>query len=803
MMMIRSLLNSSTRRHGGGRTQVMFMQQRCMALPSNRRLISASSMQRSDRISSKDVTHDVIIVGGGPTGLFLSSLLSSYQINSHLLFDKRPQEELLQHPQAHFINIRSMEILKVEMPNVHNGILREMPDVSEWEGFHFGGSVLSSGGKRLGRVVHPVKGPLRVGQSGNAILLPQEDGMTHASSGPILSTGEKKEVDSNYISACQPAHLAQNKFVSLLLEEAKQRYDSKGTNKEQDDVHLRYGEEVTSIKEMMHHPAAEEESQPIISIQTSQGHTYRTRYIIGADGVHSFARKSFGIPMIGTSTMQHLINVHFRTNEALSNILMREDAAMLYFVYNAQLVGAFVCHDGKKGEWVLQIPFFPPYQTMEEDFSIDKVRKMIWAGLGMDKNHNQMTESCEFELLSIRPWTMSSLVAQSYLNKSNNMILAGDAAHAFPPAGGFGMNTGLQDAHNLAWRLALLLQHGSNPKDNSILTKYESDRKPIATQNAALSVRNYNRTLRIAKACYLDAQHPALPTTMLGSPPMSLLPLKTRQDMFRQLVRVAMMPLSSLASLKSSLHANHIEKNVRAILESGGSLPLVFPKYEIGFSYGLRSSKVEQAAPDDAMGYYPTMKVGHRLPHVVLEVLKSRTQHIDGDGWSVLETGTSHQKEACTDPLFISLTDISSQLRKVLSYDTPIFTLLVVGSFSKSTLASLRETVDELSNKLKIPLALVNILSEAPGHEMDSSGGVITLIDSQQDIWQLILDEVSVTDKIESDGTPSNAIIMVRPDGHIGNVSLINLSTQGNDNISIHKVVSQGIEEVIGIAITT
>ena len=126
-----------------------------------------------------------------------------------------------------------------------------------------------------------------------------------------------------------------------------------------------------------------------------------------------------------------------------------------------------------------------------------------------------------------------------------------------------------------------------------------------------------------------------------------------------------------------------------------------------------------------------------------------------------------------------------------------------MGSFSESALASLRKTVDGLSNKLKIPLALANILSEAPGHEMDSSGDVITLIDSQQDIWKLILDEVSVTDKIESDGTPSNAIIMVRPDGHIGNVSLINLSTQGNDNISIHKVVSQGIEEVIGIAITT
>ena len=108
------------------------------------------------------------------------------------------------------------------------------------------------------------------------------------------------------------------------------------------------------------------------------------------------------------------------------------------------------------------------------------------------------------------------------------MALLGDAAHAFPPAGGFGMNTGLQDAHNIAWRLAMLLQHGEkrnaafvetleldhDNKDNmplpcdpvvesveesasspfvgnNILSKYDQERRPIATQNAALSVRKY------------------------------------------------------------------------------------------------------------------------------------------------------------------------------------------------------------------------------------------------------------------------------------------------------------------------
>ena len=93
--------------------------------------------------------------------------------------------------------------------------------------------------------------------------------------------------------------------------------------------------------------------------------------------MHSFVRRSFGIPMLGTSTMQNLINVHFRTNPQLSNLLMRDsDQAMLHLVHNSQLVGAFVCHDGRKGEWVLQILFFPPYQTMN-DFSLENVRGMV------------------------------------------------------------------------------------------------------------------------------------------------------------------------------------------------------------------------------------------------------------------------------------------------------------------------------------------------------------------------------------------------------------------------------------------
>ena len=75
------------------------------------------------------------------------------------------------------------------------------------------------------------------------------------------------------------------------------------------------------------------------------------------------------------------------------------------------------------------------------------------------------------EILSVNTWTMHAEVASIYHNTFNNIFLVGDAAHRFPPAGGFGMNTGLQDVHNLAWKLSMVL---SGRADSSLLKTYNA-----------------------------------------------------------------------------------------------------------------------------------------------------------------------------------------------------------------------------------------------------------------------------------------------------------------------------------------
>lgn len=67
-----------------------------------------------------------------------------------------------------------------------------------------------------------------------------------------------------------------------------------------------------------------------------------------------------------------------------------------------------------------------------------------------------------FEIVDVNTWRMEGVIVDSMIEKSEDpqVILAGDAAHAFPPSGGFGMNTGIGDANSLAHRIARSIHHG-------------------------------------------------------------------------------------------------------------------------------------------------------------------------------------------------------------------------------------------------------------------------------------------------------------------------------------------------------
>ncbi len=623
--------------------------------------------------------------------------------------------------------------------------MSSMPHVKDWEHFTFGYSVL---GRQIARVVHPVRG-INIGQDGNGRLLP-------SSSSQSLCSDSRD--DDSRCSVCNPGHLAQNKFASILLDETRrmgQLID--GTN-------IYHGESVHSVMENY------DEDNSYLKVQTS-ARQIKAKYVVVAEGSLSRTRQQHGGVMAGNPEMQHLINVHFRTNANLSKRLMErmETVGMLHFVFNEALVGAFVCHNLEDGEWVLQIPYFPPYQEAV-DFTEQKVRQMVKAGLtgGSDDTDNSINH---IDILSIKPWTMSSTVAQRYLiGKKKRIILAGDAAHAFPPAGGFGMNTGIQDAHNLAWRLAKTIeeeteeQSTSNP---SHLELYESERRPIASQNAALSVRNYNRTLDVAKACYLNADHPSLLKYVMESPPFSFSPLSIRQKTFGTAVTTAMMPLSNLAK-DGNIYGGHIVRNVRNILQSSGGLPLLFPRFEIGFSYDASQSLDDN---DDTAGYQPKIAVGFRLPHVDVEIMS---------GPSRVQNASMRRMKDDVTAITTTLTDVEAQVNErwdssmrpkhSVIMSCPFPSNEIVSQVKKWIRSQWGEHIHASMNEFELyfdrctAMTRVESLTRSVKQDSDIEGQCI-LFDSNAD-FRMLQDNY---ENIENE-RHSFLALLVRPDGHIQDI---------------------------------
>lgn len=130
-------------------------------------------------------------------------------------------------------------------------------------------------------------------------------------------------------------------------------------------------------------------------------------------------------------------------------------------------MSVLVCHDIDQGEFVLQYPYYPPIQSIEHfkqdrERCIDIIRKSFFSD---ELRNREDIKNIKIDLRNVNAWVMEGVVADSYINKVQEeemprVFLVGDSAHAFPPSGGFGMNTGIGDSFNLAHKLAYLYQSG-------------------------------------------------------------------------------------------------------------------------------------------------------------------------------------------------------------------------------------------------------------------------------------------------------------------------------------------------------
>ncbi|MCB0972403.1 MAG: FAD-dependent monooxygenase, partial [Acidimicrobiales bacterium] len=198
----------------------------------------------------------------------------------------------------------------------------------------------------------------------------------------------------------------------------------------------------------------------------------RARYVVAADGASSPTRAQLGIEMAGHGTLGHHINTYLTAD---LSPWVGERGAVLHWVVDREVSGVFIALDGKE-RWLFNCSYDPAVESADT-YTPERCASIVRRAVG--------DPSVALEVRSIRPWAMDADVAVRY--REGSVLLAGDAAHTFPPTGGLGMNTGIQDAHNLAWKLAWVLEGRAGA---DLVDTYEAERRPVALANTDYSVVN-------------------------------------------------------------------------------------------------------------------------------------------------------------------------------------------------------------------------------------------------------------------------------------------------------------------------
>ncbi|MFC9297269.1 FAD-dependent monooxygenase [Streptomyces sp. NPDC057011] len=369
----------------------------------------------------------VLIVGGGGSGLTSSLALSDLGIAS-LLVERHPSTSV--QPKAHILNARTMEIfehLGVAADIYREGSPPENCGAMVW--------LSSLGGDE-----------------------PYDRKVLHRTS--AFGGGE---LAARYAKAsAQPhANLGQRWLEPLLRRHAEERAPDG----------LLFHHELLDLTE-------DEEGVTATVLDRDTEKTFRVRcsYVIAADGGKTIGRLRDDVEMEGTPTFLEWINLHVRAD--FSPFIPYDDAVVnrvssLSEDGTLEHCGVVPMGPRRWGrhseEWTLMFSR-PPGDRGAAELDDETIVKMVRGTLKLPDDH-------PMEVESISRWPVEGTVARRF--RSGRVFLVGDAAHRHPPSGALGLNTAVQDAHNLAWKLALVL---NGPADEALLDGYDAERRPVAAR---------------------------------------------------------------------------------------------------------------------------------------------------------------------------------------------------------------------------------------------------------------------------------------------------------------------------------
>jgi len=365
---------------------------------------------------------DVLVVGAGPVGLLLACELGVRGLDVKVI---EAQPAPLAHPKANTHNARSMEIYR------RHGLSAR----------------LRATGLPYDRPTDVAYFTRLFGEELHRVSLPS----------PADALVEVREADTRWPTPEPQLRTTQMALEPLLLERAR---SFPGTE-------IRFGWQVTGM--------TEDSDGTDVTIAADDGteRVVRARYVVGCDGGRSWLRRHLDISFMGDEGLKmeflggRMQATYFRSLDLLDKFKRRP--TWMHWIMHPQGRSILVLIDPEKNEFLMHYQL-PPDQPAP-DFA---TKLAAMAG-----------EPIDFEILSGAEWRAGiGVVAERY--RDGNAFLAGDAAHLFTPTGGFGLNTGIEDAFNLGWKLALACRGIAG---DALLDSYEAERKPIAQRNTRYALK--------------------------------------------------------------------------------------------------------------------------------------------------------------------------------------------------------------------------------------------------------------------------------------------------------------------------
>jgi 2-polyprenyl-6-methoxyphenol hydroxylase-like FAD-dependent oxidoreductase len=372
-----------------------------------------------ERIPRADTS--VVIVGGGPCGLMLANELGRRGVPA-ILFDQKPSTAL--NPQANATQARTMEHFR------RLGVSNEIRALGLPSDYPTDIAYFTRFAKyELARFQLPSAREAR----------------------------EKVQSLSGSWSAAELPHRVSQKFVEAVLRRKAESWPS---------ISVNYSWRVLEVRQTQRGVEADCEHLPSGARRTVAG-----EFLVGADGSRSLVRSNIEASYEGeTGIVRNFMGgrmyaIYVRASAFYE--LSRHGRAWMYVTFNPERRAFMAAVDGK-GEFAFHTQLRPGEQ--ESEISEADARAMFTAAMGVP---------IDLEVLSRGAWTAGhTLVANRF--RRGRIFIGGDATHLFTPTGGLGYNTAIEDAVNLAWKLAAILKGQCGV---GLLDTYEVERRAIAQRN--------------------------------------------------------------------------------------------------------------------------------------------------------------------------------------------------------------------------------------------------------------------------------------------------------------------------------